>query len=76
MVVTNYFDAKTVTPSDSASIPVTNGIYVGVAGDVVVLTQGGTQQTFKTLNAGVIHPIKVSKILATGTTATNILAIY
>ncbi len=65
-----------VTPSDSANIEPTRGIYVGVSGDLVATMRDGNDVTFVGLAAGVIHPIQAIKIKSTGTTATSIRALY
>lgn len=67
-----------VTPSDTVDLAqgATVGIYVGGSGDVVCITSGGTTITFTALSSGMIHPIAATRIKATGTTATGILAVY
>lgn len=51
-------------------------LYVGVAGDLVVeMANSGLQATF-TAAANGYHPIQVNKVLATGTAATNIVALW
>ena len=65
-----------VTPSDSVDL--TNpcrGIYVGVSGNVAVVLAGGETVTFVNLVAGVLHGIRATRILSTGTTATSIVAV-
>lgn len=52
------------------------GLYVGVSGDVVVVHSDGTTVTYKSLAAGIVHPIKGVRINATNTTATNMVALY
>lgn len=76
--VTGAWDFKTVTLHDTNPLThgITRGILVGVAGNVAVTTAAGTDIVLPNLVAGVIHPIHVSKIKVTGTTATNILAVY
>lgn len=55
----------------------TRGLYVGVAGNVSVeMAEDGTAIIFTSLSAGIIHPIAVRRVNATGTTATNIVGIY
>jgi hypothetical protein len=49
---------------------------VGVAGAVKVTFFDGTTVTFGTLVAGVIHPLRVKRVFATGTTATGIIGVY
>jgi hypothetical protein len=50
-------------------------LYVGVGGDVRVLTVGGDDVTFAGVPSGSFMPVWVIKVFATGTTASNILAV-
>lgn len=69
--------AFAVTPNDSADLAyVTRGVYVGGTGTLKVTMLGGEAVTFTGLAAGVIHPIRASRIWSTGTSATTILGIY
>lgn len=68
--------AINVTPSDSTVLAQTRGIYVGGAGNVAVTMADGTAVTFNALAVGVVHLLSVSQVKATGTTATNIVALY
>jgi hypothetical protein len=70
--------ATAVTPHDTNDLAggLTKGIYIGGSGDLKVTFENGSSATFTALSAGVIHPIAAKKIQATGTTATNILAVY
>jgi S1-C subfamily serine protease len=68
--------AVAVTTSDSTVIARTRGIYVGGAGNIAVTMADGGDVTFTAIGVGTIHQIGVVKIKATGTTATNILALY
>lgn len=68
-----------VTPSDVADLPSGHcrGLYVGTAGDVKVdLYKGATGIIIKNLVAGMVHPISVTKVYSTGTTALDILACF
>lgn len=67
---TRYWSA--VVPSDATVIPETNLLYVGVAGDLNV-TCNGVDILFKAAPVG-YHLIRCTKVKATNTTATNILA--
>ena len=67
--------AASVTPSDSTVLEATVGLYVGGFGDVAVTMTGGGDVTFTNLAIGVIHPISVTKVKSTGTTATNIVVV-
>lgn len=52
------------------------GIYVGVSGDIVaILCPGTAAVTFKSVPVGIL-PIEASRVKATGTTATDLLALY
>ena len=68
--------AVTVTPSDSSQLETTAGVYLGTSGDLAVTMKNGSQVVFKSLAAGMIHPLSVTKVRATGTTATDIVVVY
>lgn len=51
-------------------------LYVGVGGQVKVTTSGGDTVTFYNLNNGQFVPVNVKKVFATGTTATNLIALW
>lgn len=69
-------DGFSITPSDGSSLSVTTrGIYVGVAGNLKVVTAGGTTLTFVGLGAGMVHPLRVTKVFATDTTADSIIGL-
>ena len=72
------YDAKAVTPANDTVLPsgVCRGIYVGGAGDVTVVTAGGTTVTFKAVPVGTTLAIRAQSINATNTTATLMLALY
>lgn len=66
-----------VTPSDTDSLPaLPRCLYVGGAGDMVVISKFGDSVMLKNIPAGTFVPFRADKILATGTTATYIVAIY
>ena len=66
-----------VTPADGSDQPqVTRALWVGGAGDVAVITRGGNTITFSGVAAGTLIPVRTTRVLATGTTATNILGLY
>lgn len=69
-------DAISITPSDSTDLSkAVRGIYVGATGNVKVDMIDGSTVTFTALAAGVIHPLAVSRVYATGTTASNIVGV-
>lgn len=70
--------AFAITPDNSNDLPyVTRGIYVGGAGDIVMIMAGDSAQvTRKNVVAGVLYPWRVKRVLATNTTATNLVGDY
>lgn len=76
-------DSYAVTPADGTDLPFagsstvgTRAIYVTGAGNVSCNLSSGGTATLTGLAAGQLVMIAVSRILATGTTATGILALY
>lgn len=68
---------EAVTKSDTVELShVSRGVYVGGAGDVVAIMADGTSLTFSSVPAGTILPIRAKRIHSTGTSATNMLALY
>lgn len=66
-----------ITKSDSTVLePPTRAVWVGGAGDLAVLYFDGSTDVLKTVPAGTLLPIRVTKILSTGTTATLISGMY
>jgi hypothetical protein len=69
--------ASAVTPSDSTVLTDVRGLYVGADGDVAVIMVGDTSAvTFVGVKAGTVLPLRVSKVMSTNTTATDIVALY
>lgn len=72
----NYVDAVAVTPSDDTDLAVAaDALWVGVAGNVTVITLESTTTTF-TVTAGTLLPIGTSRVKATGTNSTGVVALY
>ena len=71
-------NAAAVTPADGADLAnSTRALFVGGAGAVKVDMVGGTTGvTLTGVVAGSVLPIRVSRVYSTGTTATNIVALY
>lgn len=68
--------AAAVTPNDNTDLTYTaRALYIGGAGNVAVITQDGQTVTFTAVPVGSFLPVKVSRVLSTGTTATNIVAL-
>ena len=51
-------------------------LYVGVAGDVDVITAGGDEVTFTGVLAGSFIPVQVTRVKATSTSASGIIALW
>lgn len=70
-------EALEVTPSDVTVLsPPCRSLFVGTAGDVAVdMQRTGTAITY-VAPGGVVLPVRVSKVLATGTTASDIVCLY
>jgi hypothetical protein len=51
-------------------------IYVGVTGDVSVVTAGGDSEVFTAVPAGMILPVNIRRVNTTLTTATNMVALW
>jgi hypothetical protein len=51
-------------------------LYIGGAGNVTLTTNGGDAITLVGLNTGQFVPVQALKVAATGTTATNIIALW
>lgn len=68
-------NAAEVTPNDATDLAITaRALWVGGPGDVVAITAGGDQVTFA--GAGGMLPVRVNRVLATGTTASAIVALW
>lgn len=71
-----------VTPNDSTALQyngvatVTRAIYVGADGNLSLTMADGANVTFTGVKGGGTYPFRASKVLATGTTSTNIVALY
>lgn len=72
------FGAIAITPSDADTFSEPVSVYVGVAGNVAVIPGNGVggSVTFVGVPAGSVLPCQVRTVLATGTTASSLVAIY
>lgn len=70
-------NAASITPDNDTDLSnTTRGVYVGTSGDLKVDMANGDTVTFVDLAAGVVHPLQVKRIYATGTDADNIVGVY
>jgi hypothetical protein len=67
-----------ITTDDSTDLVrrPTDGLLVGVSGDVKITDAAGNTTIWPSLAAGIVHPINAVRIFSTDTTATGIRAIY
>jgi hypothetical protein len=78
--------AAVVTTSDTANIPYVGGdgttpswpctLYIGTGGNLRVLTEGNDDVTFVNVLGGTTLPVNVVRVFTTGTTASNIVALW
>jgi hypothetical protein len=66
---------RSVIPSDTDQIPATRALYIGVGGNLVVTDIVG-QVTYSNVPTGSILPVQAIRVLAAGTTASSIVALY
>jgi len=71
-------NAMVVTPSDTLDFDVIlRGLYVGVAGNVnVLLAKDSSPVVLVGVPAGSLLPLRVKRVFATSTTATNLVGVY
>jgi hypothetical protein len=64
-----------VTPDDAADLPVASrGVNVAGSGSLRITTVGGDTGTIHVV-AGIVFPVRATRIWATGTTATGIVVL-
>ena len=87
MGVLNYVQsgrAAAITPSDTVNIPSVSGgtnaegciLYTGSGGAIKVMTIGGDIVTFFSAPAGQVLQVRVLRVYAEVTTATNLVALW
>lgn len=68
---------QAITPSDTVDLPMnTSRIYVGVSGHITYLDRSGTSRVMKNAVQGSVVHGDFKRVMATGTTATDLLAVY
>jgi len=80
------FNAQPVTPSDSQDLVLGGGaitgigngalLYIGTGGTLTITTVGGQTVTMINIPNGSYVPIQVQKVFATGTSSTDIIALF
>jgi hypothetical protein len=70
-------DAAAIVPSDALDLAVLpRALFVGQTGDVAARLAGGQTVIFRNVQAGSVLPVRVARLNATGTTATDIVALW
>ncbi|APX88895.1 hypothetical protein BV394_03420 [Brevirhabdus pacifica] len=69
-------DAFAITPDDATDLPeITRALYIGIGGDLSVVTKEGGSVTLVNLLAGTVLPIRVRAVRATGSTAQSVVGL-
>ena len=68
--------AETIMPDNESDLAyATRALYVGEAGDVVVQLMSGETVTLANMQAGTVYPMRVRRVLASGTTASFLVGL-
>lgn len=68
--------AFAITPADNADLPeVPRALYCGHGGNIAATMASGAALTFTNLPDGALLPIRLSRIAATGTTASGLVGL-
>ncbi len=68
--------AEAIVPHDVQALEfVTRALYIGQGGDVNVVLKSGDTVLLPNMQAGVFYPLRVTRVLATGTTAADIVGL-
>ena len=70
-------DCFVIVPGDGVELTqATKAIFIGVAGDVALIPlRGGAAITFRNLPSGSILDVRARAVMATGTTATDLVGL-
>ena len=70
-------DGTMISPDDAVDLPhVTRAIYVGTGGQIAAELASGVAVNLVGVAGGTLLPLRVRKILASGTTAANIVGLW
>ena len=68
--------AEAITPSDTEMLEfVTRAIFIGQAGDLNVTLKSGDTVLLRNMQEGVFYPLRITQVLATGTSAADIVGL-
>ena len=67
---------EAITPNDDAELTrATRGLYVGQTGNVRFQSVTGDVVTMANMQGGILYPVRITKVFATGTTATDLVGL-
>lgn len=69
------YDCVAITPADADLTVTLVGIYVGVGGNVVIKTPGGSTITFVSVPQGTFMPVRAIRVTA-ATAASSLVGLY
>lgn len=69
-------DTVNIVPASGSTTPIPSVLYVGTGGSVRVLTAGGDDVTFVNILSGSFIPVNVIRVFSTGTSASDMLALW
>lgn len=72
--MTNFGDAKVITPSDTVFDGFTS-LYVGGAGNLTIVLESGNTVLFTAVPVGTLLPVRGKRVNSTATTATLIIGL-
>ena len=68
--------AFAVTPSDASDLAeTTRALYVGATGDIALVMKSGAAVTLTNVLAGSVLAVRAARVMATGTTAQDIVGL-
>lgn len=71
------FDGVAITPTDANFTgSACRALFIGVAGNVKLVTMGGVSLNFQNLQAGSILPVMCIQVSSTSTTASGIIGLF
>jgi len=66
-----------ITPNDAADLAAeTRGLWIGASGDLALVLASGDEVSLVGAVGGSVLPLRVRRIKATGTTATQLVGLY
>lgn len=70
-------DGSMIQPNDGNDLAhVTRALYVGVGGQIAAQLASGSTITLAAVPGGTLLPLRVRRVMATGTSATNIVGLW